>query len=681
MGKQSPSLFSEIEYKISSGRMRIVASTRPNGEAGRKERGHIWRSLNGSNAAMLKRISSAGTHHPRQLAGQLAYINGKSQEVFGSAVDYGSGKALSDGDVADLIKDWSSNWQQGKQRRTGQTSHMVMSFPTHVTARQASMITQDWCREMFEERTITDDTWRYYAALHTDQAHPHVHIVLNNMGDHGEWFYMGKNHHFSPDMMRERIAEIAQGYGVYLDASTRLERGVVEYAPSSGEVQRAKRLGIEPVCRKREGKAMNRAIADMAEYQAEYLEMAKVARSAKAPEMAELLEEAAERLGQGEALQLPDNPVTSIEQAQYPIDIREALLAWVARNEDKIAELEPERRKDITERVYATLERIATFMQQDFALSEEEAVVELSEPKSVMQHTSEPVESIQPPKHKIFRTGGRFMEAVIGDYDRLQDRAAEYLPEGSSADRLDKYMKSSEFRLWAANGVLHEGYLAEKKAIYEAIGDFTQADFSEVPKQLQSIMNRARETGIDTKQLAGRLITGANNRQQENEWIRGDIQAVADKRPLALNVDAHREKAVATVQNVYNYANEVMDKLEKQQVHVDEVEFQEATDEILRQMKAYQSVGFKDAATEKNYLLSFKAKFGTKQIDALANGDLAVLDGVTDQVQEQRDITYATMKMAKKYPEAGIKAQSVDAGMEAYNPRIWHGSGGHSIGL
>lgn len=683
MGKIHTPLFSDIEYKISNGRMLDGGSNRPMGDlnkVGGKERGHIWRSLNGSKSVMFKRIVSAGTHNSRQLAGQLAYVNGKATEVFGSSVEENNAKALSDAAVAELINDWGEGWRNAYHRKNGHTSHMVLSFPKYVTERQAAMITKEWCYEMFESRQITPDSWKYYAALHTDQAHPHVHIVLNNKGRDGEWFYLGKKHHFSPDFMRERVAEIAKEHGVYLDATTRLERGIVEYAPSSGEVQRARRLGVEPVCPKREGKSLERAITKMAEYQAEYREMANVARAAKSPEMADLLEDAAERLGRGEALQLPEDPVTSIEQAQYPIDLREALLAWVARNEDKIAELEPEKRKDVTERVYGTLERIESFMQQDFALSEQEAVVELSEPKSVMPNTAEPAASKLPPKQRIFRTGGRLMEVVIGDIERLRDRAVEYLPEGGSVKRLDEFLQSGNFRSWAAKAVDSEEYKVEIAAITEAMGDFTQVDLSDVPKQLESIMARASATGIDTEQLVRRLVSGAENRHQEAEWIRGDVQAVADKRTLALNVEAHRKQAIDTVRNVYAYANEIMDKLEGHQVHHDEDEFQSATDELIKQMKAHRSVRFSDASAEKDYLLAFRAKFGARRIEALANGDLSVLDVLTDKVQAQRDITYATMKMAKKFPEVGIKERSIESGMEAYNPRIWYGRDGHAIG-
>jgi type IV secretion system T-DNA border endonuclease VirD2 len=35
---------------------------------------------------------------------------------------------------------------------------------------------------MFQSGKHQDDIWSYVAALHTDKAHPHVHMVVNNRG-------------------------------------------------------------------------------------------------------------------------------------------------------------------------------------------------------------------------------------------------------------------------------------------------------------------------------------------------------------------------------------------------------------------------------------------------------------------------------------------------------------------
>ena len=241
-------------------------------------------------------------------------------------------------------------------------------------------------------------------------------------------------------------------------------------------------------------------------------------------------------------------------------------------------------------------------------------------------------------------------------------------------------MKSPAFRAWASKGVSGEEYKPEQAAIAEAMQDFTQVDLSEVPKQLESIITRASATGIDTERFVQRLISGAENRHQENDWIRGDVQAITEKQQLEVNVKVHQKKAIDTVRNVYAYADQVLEKLADMQVQVEEDKFQSATEEIVRQMKAHRSVRFNDMAAEKNYILAFRAKFGTRRIEAMANGDLNVLDALTENVQSQRDIIYATMKMAKKHPEVGIKGHSIQTGMEAYNPRIWYGRDGHSIG-
>ena len=45
---------------------------------------------------------------------------------------------------------------------------------------------------MFQSGEHQNDAWSYVAALHTDRAHPHVHVVVNNRGTlNDSWFFMG----------------------------------------------------------------------------------------------------------------------------------------------------------------------------------------------------------------------------------------------------------------------------------------------------------------------------------------------------------------------------------------------------------------------------------------------------------------------------------------------------------
>ncbi|MBU2358708.1 MAG: relaxase/mobilization nuclease domain-containing protein, partial [Alphaproteobacteria bacterium] len=144
----------------------------------------IWKSLTSGGSAFVKRIPGAGVQHPTQLAGQLAYVNGNAKAIFGFATDIcAEGDAFAQADLDKMMEAWAQDWHG--RPRNGHTSHMVLSFPDDVSQESAVLIAQEWCAEMFESELHVADTCEYVAALHTDTANPHVHVVLNNRGAGG----------------------------------------------------------------------------------------------------------------------------------------------------------------------------------------------------------------------------------------------------------------------------------------------------------------------------------------------------------------------------------------------------------------------------------------------------------------------------------------------------------------
>jgi type IV secretion system T-DNA border endonuclease VirD2 len=98
----------------------------------------------------------------------------------------------------------------------------------------------DWTEHFFESGEYGDQ-WDYVLAVHDDRAHKHAHIILNNRGvEKGTWFSCWAEGVMSPQLMREKQAEIAERYGVMLDATTRLERGIFEKPAGIEEIYRAK---------------------------------------------------------------------------------------------------------------------------------------------------------------------------------------------------------------------------------------------------------------------------------------------------------------------------------------------------------------------------------------------------------------------------------------------------------
>jgi len=192
-----------------------------------------------SRAAVFKRIRAGGCKTRTSLGAQLSYINDKAVYTYSTMTNALTDAAVLDEDQkSDIIEDWAETWRGST--KLGFTSHMLLSFPTDVTVDQVRDIAMDWTEHFFESGEYGDQ-WDYVLAVHDDRAHKHAHIILNNRGlDQATWFSCWAEGVMSPQLMREKQAEIAEGYGVMLDATTRLERGIFEKPAGLDEIYRAK---------------------------------------------------------------------------------------------------------------------------------------------------------------------------------------------------------------------------------------------------------------------------------------------------------------------------------------------------------------------------------------------------------------------------------------------------------
>ena len=252
----------------------------------------------GSRSAFIKRIGRGGTHTKRQLGNQLDYLFSKATSVFGSQVEIEPDAiSLLPEERKEIVTEWSSEWRGST--KNGQTTHLILSYPADTPYSDALNIAQDWCAEMFEEREHGDDEWAYVAALHTDRANPHVHVIVNNRGLDGSWFYMAKGHDFNYQNMRERYADIAADYGILLDTSTRLERGILTYGVNRAELERAEREG-RPVREKPlQGQALKDGLAQITETRGVLRNLIENMRMQNKADLLERFEVAEATLAQG----------------------------------------------------------------------------------------------------------------------------------------------------------------------------------------------------------------------------------------------------------------------------------------------------------------------------------------------------------------------------------------------
>ncbi|MGN7870782.1 relaxase/mobilization nuclease domain-containing protein [Paracoccus sp. 22332] len=327
---------------------------------------NLWRVGQGSNAVVLKRIRRGGTHTARRLTAQLDYLFGKSEAVFGNMVAFElEARDLSSRERREIARDWSDGWRG--EPKNGHTTHLLLSFPYDLSPRKALRIAEAWAFEMFQSGTHIQDEWAYVAALHTDRSHPHVHIVLNNRGlENGTWFYIARDAVFSLDLMKERLAEIAAEFGVTLDASSRLERGILTYGPTRAEIEGAAREHRPVRERALQGPALEEGLAVVSRSAATLRTLAGIASLARLKDVKINMERAAAILEAGGIVssktlegEMMDMQNTDTPRTRQDLD--RVFSGWLERVEGEIATLGPKDRR----RMRHELAKVTTAILRD----------------------------------------------------------------------------------------------------------------------------------------------------------------------------------------------------------------------------------------------------------------------------------------------------------------------------
>jgi type IV secretion system T-DNA border endonuclease VirD2 len=308
----------------------------------------LWRFSLGSNAAVIKKIGKGGTANAKELAAQMDYLFSKSAAIFGNGVVlHADAKGLTREERKEIVGQWVEDWRGSP--KNGHTSHLLLSFPSHVRPEKAKLITEAWAFEMLQSGAHQDDVWSYVAALHTDRAHPHVHIVVNNRGTlNDSWFFMAKEHGFNLDTMKERMVAIAAEEGVFLDATSRAERGILSYGPSRAEIERARSEGRAPEERPREGRALEDALATMARTADTMRSLSHVAALTGLPEIGVKIAKAEEVLRRGGVVHPFPAEATTGDRA----DLDRHFSGWMAETEDRIRKAPVAERKGLRDELY-----------------------------------------------------------------------------------------------------------------------------------------------------------------------------------------------------------------------------------------------------------------------------------------------------------------------------------------
>ena len=258
--------------------------------------GQMARAARGHRAAVFKPIRTGGCHTRAELVRQLDYLTTKSSHIVDSRGVLDGKRTLTGREIDAVADRFARRWSDGFHPKLGQTTHMLMSFPIGTRGADVRDIASEVCERYFANDARHFD---YLIAVHEDREHPHAHVVLNRKSQEGEFFYLGRDHHFNYDDIRAAMVEAGERHGVRLESTRRIDRGAVDRAPRTREVYAARDAGRAPEGRPRVGRDLKAAQAAVREAARTYR---RLGRAEEPGEVREALLEAGRALKAGRRL-------------------------------------------------------------------------------------------------------------------------------------------------------------------------------------------------------------------------------------------------------------------------------------------------------------------------------------------------------------------------------------------
>jgi len=128
--------------------------------------------------------------------------------------------------VKELAEDWSDAALADSRRRSNTpfSISIVLSMPAETEPVALRDAARDFARQVFADR------FDYAFVLHTDVGHPHVHLTVRALGDHGERLNPKKA---DLEAWRQVFAQTLRDRGVEAEATPRRARGVTRKAEAT----------------------------------------------------------------------------------------------------------------------------------------------------------------------------------------------------------------------------------------------------------------------------------------------------------------------------------------------------------------------------------------------------------------------------------------------------------------
>lgn len=277
--------------------------------------------------AVVKIIPGGGCSGRGQLTAQLNYLSRDGDLELEEGYREFRNPIWDTDDIRDTAIRWAMDWEDAMSRdgRTARaknkTFHMLISYPEGTdpeTAKDAA----DKFADLLCHSGEFGDEWRNVRAWHTDRAHPHMHLVIDRLGESGRMMQIHPAKDINPKRLRALQVDTAAEYGLALNDTPRVSRGHREQGFSSHEHRLKERGQWMDRSYSRQQYAMvvegyaelsiNQEIKELKALAQEYRDTAPVSRHRDAV----ALEDAAKTLADGGTLTAPSLREQEMEQQQ-----------------------------------------------------------------------------------------------------------------------------------------------------------------------------------------------------------------------------------------------------------------------------------------------------------------------------------------------------------------------------
>ena len=204
------------------------------------EREHIVRTIRRAPEVMVKVLSKGG-QDLRAIRRHIDYLRFRDEGELAIETDQGE-RVAGEGAARALLEDWDLDLEEHRRRadleaRPGRSAKLVhklmFSTPAGTPPEKVLTAVQNFAREEFALKH------RYAMVLHTDEPHPHVHLVLKAVSEQGERLHIRKA---TLRVWRQKFARHLRALGVAANATERAVRGN-PHSPKLDGIYRAEQRG------------------------------------------------------------------------------------------------------------------------------------------------------------------------------------------------------------------------------------------------------------------------------------------------------------------------------------------------------------------------------------------------------------------------------------------------------